>query len=215
MNIIFNYLSGLFQFLYSYIGDWGLTIMAVTAVVRLAVLPVSMKQKSSIDKQQVLSREMEEVKEKYKNDKEKLDSELAKLSAASAKNMLGCLVTLIQIPVMYTLYRVFSSMPADIASIIVPWVSNIKLPDTSFIIPVISTCIQLMPNLFNALGFYKNLKLPKPAKGQVIITVVMNLFFMTKAPVTIGIYWITSGLFNLLEQTLYNIRIKKKSITPA
>ncbi len=212
MNIIFNYLSQLFQFIHGYIGDWGLTIIAVTAVVRLAVMPLSIKQKSSMTKQQVLSRKIEEAKEKYKNDKEKLDGELANLSAASAKNMLGCFVTLIQIPIMYTLYKVFTSMPADIASSIVPWIANIKLPDTYFIIPVISTCIQLMPNLFNALGFYKNMNLPKPTKGQVIITVAMNLIFMTKAPVTIGIYWITSGLFNLLEQSIYNARLKKKSM---
>jgi YidC/Oxa1 family membrane protein insertase len=101
MNAIFMFLNELLTALNSIIGDWGLTIIAITIIVRMCLVPISFKQRINIGKQQVLSKKMEEIKEKHKNDKTRLDTELAIVSKESAKNMLGCLVTLIQIPIMY------------------------------------------------------------------------------------------------------------------
>lgn len=203
MNAIFMILNELLAALNLIIGDWGLTIIAITVIVRIFLIPISFKQRISLGKQQVLSKKIEELKEKYKNDKAKLDTELAKVSKESAKNMLGCLVTLIQIPIMYSLYRVFSSMP-EVGSVIVPWVANLNLPDMYFIIPIVSALIQLLPNILLATGVIKNMSLPKPTRGQLVLTLAMNLLFLAKAPVAIGIYWIATGIFSMLEQIAFS-----------
>jgi membrane protein insertase, YidC/Oxa1 family, C-terminal domain len=203
-------LNGLLNFINQFVGDWGLTIIILTLVVRICLSPLSFKQRINMQKQQVLSKKMEEVKEKYKNDKEKLDKELAPLSMEGAKNMMGCLVTFLQLPIMYSLYRVFNAMPVEVGSALVPWVANLKLPDMYFIIPVISAVIQLIPNILLATGTIKNMSLPKPTKGQMVITVVMNLVFLAKAPVTLGIYWIATGIYSLMEQVAYSLYYNKK-----
>jgi len=210
MNAIFMLLNELLKGINMIIGDWGFTIIAITMMVRICLMPLSFKQKNNMGKQQVLSKKIEELKEKYKNDKGKLDTELAKLSKESAKNMLGCLATLIQIPIMYSLYRVFTTLPVEVGSIIVPWVSNLNLPDVYFIIPIVSAIIQLIPNILLSLGIIKGMNLPKPTKGQMILTVVMNLLFLAKAPVTIGIYWVATGIFSLVEQIAYNAYTQKR-----
>lgn len=212
MNAIFMLLNELLKGINMIIGDWGLTIIVITMIVRMCLIPISFKQKINIANQQVLSKKIEELKEKYKNDKDKLDTEMAKLSKESAKNMLGCLVTLIQIPIMFSLYRVFNTMPAEVGSIIVPWVVNLNLPDIYFIIPIVSAIIQLIPNILLALGIFKNMNLPKPTKGQMILTVAMNLVFLAKAPVTIGIYWIATGIFSFLEQIVYSAYSNRKCL---
>lgn len=212
MNAIFMLLSELLKSINFVIGDWGLTIIAITMIMRICLMPVSFKQRLNMIKQQVLSKKIEEIKEKHKNDKQKLDMELASLSKESAKNMLGCLLTMIQLPVMYSLYRVFSTMPLDIGSAIVPWVTNLNLPDTYFIIPVISALVQLIPNILLATGIIRNMNLPKPTKGQMAITVIMNLIFLARAPVTIGIYWASSGLFSMLEQFLFSLYSSRKKL---
>lgn len=213
MNVIFMFLDGLLKSINLIIGDWGITIIVITMIVRICLMPVSFKQRLNMGKQQVLSKKIEEIKDKYKHDKDKLDNELAKLSKESAKNMFGCIVTLIQIPIMYSLYRVFSTMPVDIGSVIVPWVANLKMPDMYFIIPIVSALIQLIPNLLLATGTIKNMNLPKPTKGQMAITVAMNLLFLARAPVTIGIYWIATGVFSLFEQIMFSVYSNKKCIS--
>ena len=209
MSIIFQSISAILNFLYNFIGDWGITIVITTVIIKLVLLPVSLKQKNSIVKQQEMSKKIEELKSRYKNDKQKLDREISKLSTEGMKNMFGCLLTFIQLPVMYTLYRVFSNIPVEVGSVIVPWVANLKLPDTYYIIPVISVLIQLMPNILSAIGVFKNLYIPKATKGQVILTICISAFFLAKAPVTLGIYWIASGLFSFFEQIIFALTRKK------
>lgn len=210
MSIIIELLNNLLSSIYLLIGDWGITIVIATVIVRLIMLPISIKQKRSMKKQQELSSEIKEIKSKYNNDKQKLEIELNKLYAESAKSTFGCLITLIQLPIMYSLYKVFSLIPIEVGSIIVPWVVNIKLPDVYFIIPLVSAFVQLMPNILMMTGIFKSISNNKSSLGHMIIIGVINIMFLSKAPVTIGIYWITSGILTLVEQFIFSLRQGKK-----
>lgn len=210
MSIIIELLNNLLSSIYLLIGDWGITIVIATVIVRLIMLPISIKQKRSMKKQQDLSNKIKEIKAKYNNDKHKLESELNKLYAESAKSTFGCLVTLIQLPIMYSLYKVFSLIPIEVGSIIVPWVVNIKLPDVYFIIPLVSAFVQLMPNILMMTGTIKTISNNKSSLGHMIMIGAINIMFLSKSPVTIGIYWITSGILTLVEQLIFSLREGKK-----
>lgn len=209
MSIILNLLNQVINGLFSIIGDWGIAIILSTILIRICLLPLSWKQKKSISVQQDLSKKIEETKLKYENDKEKQQTEIAKLSAESAKGMLGCLVTLIQIPIMYSLYRVFFEMPIDVGSVVVPWISNLKLPDQYHIIPLIAVLVQLLPNIIMTYMPIKTAKKAGMPFVQMLIMGGLSMVFFIKAPVTLGIYWVTSGLFSVLEQMIYNKILKK------
>jgi YidC/Oxa1 family membrane protein insertase len=209
MNIIFHVLNQLMTSLFSIVGDWGIVIILATITIRICLLPISWKQKKSMNEQQKLSKKIEDIKERYKNDQEKQKEEITKLSSESAKSMLGCLVTLLQLPIMYGLYGAFSKMPIDVGSVLVPWMNNLKLPDTYCIIPVLAALVQLLPSIFMLFESVKSSKKNGLTIVQMILMGGLSMLFLVKAPVTIGIYWITSGLFSVLEQAAYNKMLKK------
>lgn len=213
MSIILSTLNTLLSKVFALTGDWGITIIVITLLVRTILLPISIKQRSSIEKQQLFSKKIEELKEKFKNDKEKLDSEIAKISQEGAKNLLGCSVTLLQIPVIYSLYTVFINMPANVGSIIIPWVANLKLPDTYFVIPVLSVLLQLLPNILVSLNMLKGTTIQKLTLSQFILTGIVSILFLSKAPVSLGIYWLASNAFTFFEQIVYSLYKRNKYIT--
>lgn len=212
MNIIIDFLSTILNYINVVINDWGITIIVVTLLIKLLLIPLSIKQKKSFEFQQKFSKEMEEVKKKYKHDKNKMEKEVAKVSSKYSGSMLGCLLTFVQLPIMISLYRAISSIPIEVTStIILPWITNIKVPDTYFLVPIISMMIHLMPNILYYIGIFKQLELPKPNKAMIIVTLLINAIFISQAPVIIGIYWIISGLYTFIEQLVSNfIKVKKR-----
>lgn len=213
MNIISNILELLLKTIFGISGDWGIAIIVLTLCVRVILLPVSLKQKKTMDSQQEISKQMEALKLKYKADQEKLELEMIKLSAASSKSMLGFMMTFCQLPVLYALYTVFTQMPMNASSLIVPWVSSIGLPDPYFIIPILTVLIQLIPSLLVTIGVVKSLAIPKISMIQVLISVAMACLFFVKAPVAVGLYWVASGLYTSAEQVIYTwVKFKKAGI---
>lgn len=209
ISILSNLLNQVLEFFYSFSGDWGITIVLTTAAVRTCLVPLSWFQKKKMAANAEFSEKIEALKKKYKNDPTKLQTEMLKLSSENTMAFWGFLLPLIQLPIMYGLYRAFSGMNPDIGSMLVPWVSNLKLPDTTFIIPLLAAIIQLIPNLLIQLNAIKASKKSGVSFGSLIFMGAINLLFMAKAPVTIGIYWFTSGIFSILEQLAYRIFPKK------
>lgn len=209
MSVIFELLNSVLNWLFSLTGDWGIVIVLATLLIRLCLLPLSLKQKRSISEQQVFSGKLEEIKKRYSNDKEKQQQEMAKLSREGMKSMTGCLVTLIQLPVMYSLYRVFSDMPIQVGSVMVPWISNLKLPDAMHIVPVIAVLIQILPGIIAAYTPVKGARQNGLGWPQLLLMGGVSLLFFVKAPVTLGIYWVTTGLFSTLETVFFNKYVKR------
>ncbi len=81
-------------------------------------------------------------------------------------------------------------------SIIVPWVNNLKLPDAYYIISFIAAIVQLLPSIIMTLRPIKDAKKSGFPLVQMLI-------------ITLGVYWVTSGLFSTLEQIAYNKMLKR------
>lgn len=210
MNIIFNGLNTLLSHIFSLTGDWGVAIIFMTVIVRAFISPMSIKQKISMQEQQENAKIMQSIQEKYKNDKKKLEAEMKKYQEKSVKSMLGCMVTFLQLPIIFTLYNVILKMPAAAGTFLIPWVASIKLTDSYFIIPVIYTLTSLSPNLLPYIKGLKMLNQPKANMTNIIMMVVFSVLISVKAPVALGIYFITSGLFSLIEEIGFRIYYRKK-----
>ncbi|MBU3188971.1 membrane protein insertase YidC [Clostridium bowmanii] len=208
MNIIFDFLSLLLNSIFSFTGDWGLAIVLLTVGVRLVLSPMSFKQKKSMQQQQKLSVKMQEIKEKYKDNKIRLEEEVKKHSVESAKGMLGCLVTLIQLPILMTMWSVFNKIPVDVGTYLIPWVSSIKISDSYFIIPLIYVLASLTPSLLSYVTFFKIEGQATMSKSNIVIMAVVGLFVAKAAPIAVGIYLITTSVFNFLEELIFRIYMK-------
>lgn len=208
MNIIFNFLSDLLNTIFNFTGDWGLAIVLLTVGVRIIFLPLSFKQKKSMQQQQKFAIKMQEIKIKYKDNKDKLDEEVKKYSAESAKGMLGCLVTLLQAPILMTMWSVIKKMPVNVGTFLVPWVSSINISDSYYIIPLIYMLASLTPSLLSYVTFLKIEGQATVSKGNITIMALIGLFIAKAAPIALGIYLITTSVFSFLEELAFRIYIK-------
>ncbi|MBU3128326.1 membrane protein insertase YidC [Clostridium tagluense] len=208
MNIIFNFLSGLLNSIFNFTGDWGLAIVLLTLVVRLVLSPMSFKQKKSMQQQQRFAIKMKEIKEKYKDNKEKLEEAVKKQSTQSAKSMMGCLVTLLQLPILMTMWSVFNKIPVDVGTYLIPWVSSIKISDSYFVVPLIYVIVLLTPSLLSYVTLLKIEGQAKISKSSIIVMAVGGLFVAKAAPIAVGIYLITTSVFNFLEELVFRMHMR-------
>ena len=103
LDIIF----GAMQFMYSFVGDWGLSIIIVTLLFRLLVWPLMVKQTRSMHAMRKLQPLMKEIQKKYADDKEKQSQETMKLYQEHKVNPLaGCLPMLLQMPLFIGFFAV-------------------------------------------------------------------------------------------------------------
>lgn len=108
-TIITTPLGWVFNFIYEFVGNYGLTLILFTILVKLVLLPLSIKQQKSMVKMQQIQPLLTDIQEKYKNDPQKQQAELMKFYKENKVNPSGgCLPLLIQMPVLICLYQVIS-----------------------------------------------------------------------------------------------------------
>jgi YidC/Oxa1 family membrane protein insertase len=147
MNIISEILKNSLDYLFNLTGDLGIAIILLTILVKFLLVPISFKQKIGMQKSQKISLELVRIKEKYKNNKKKLEQELQKHYEKSAKGVLSGLVTILQLPIIYALYHAVLSMPLEAGTMLVPLVTTLNMADGAFIIPIIYVMTSLSSNI--------------------------------------------------------------------
>lgn len=211
MNFISNILQDLLNTLFSFTGDLGAAIVIITLIVKLLLMPLSLRQKLAMRKQQDLAEKMKHIKEKYKNNAKELEKQLQKHSVESMKSMLGCSTLLLQMPVVYALYHTFLNMPKGSTSVLIPWISNLNVSDNLFIIPCIYALTMLAPSLISFIPYFKASAQTALNKQMIVSTVIMSFVLTVRTPVAIGLYFITSSIYSLIEDVCFRIYVKQKN----
>ncbi|WP_017210319.1 membrane protein insertase YidC [Clostridium beijerinckii] len=212
MNIISNLLNVSLNYFFNITGDLGIAIILLTILVKLILMPISFKQKLSMYSQQEFSKGLEEIKEKYKNNKEKLEIETQKYFKQNAKGMIGILSSLLQIPIVFNLYRVILNMPMQVGTALIPWVVSLKMSDSLFIVPAIYAVSMLSPNILPYIPFLRLKAQAKLSKANIIITTLISGLVTFKAPIALGIYFITTSLFSFVEEVAFRLYAKRRGL---
>lgn len=209
MDVIINIFKYIVEFFYQFTGDYGIAIVLLTIIVKIFMLPFSIKQRIAMKKQITFSRKIDEVKAKYKTNRKRQEEELNKLYSENSKGLLGCLLPILQLPVISGLYMSIDRLKLEAMSILVPWAINIGNTDDKFLVPIIYTLITVLPSLISYLKvFGNNEEIVKPK--SILPMIIMGVLITFKAPIALGIYFITSSLFNLLEDIGFRIYSKGK-----
>jgi YidC/Oxa1 family membrane protein insertase len=111
-------MGAILAFLYSAIPNYGIAIIGLTVLVRLALFPLTAKQARSMQKMQHIQPELKRIQAQYKNDRQKLNEEIMKFYKENQVNpMAGCLPLVLQMPVFFALFKVLSKpqehLPVD------------------------------------------------------------------------------------------------------
>ena len=209
MDVIINIFKNIVEFFYNFTGDYGIAIVLLTITVKIILLPFSIKQRVAMKKQITFTKKIEDVKVKYKNNKKKQENELNKLYMENSKGLLGCLLPILQLPIISGLYMSINRLQLEAMSILVPWAINIGNTDDKFLVPIIYTLVSIAPSILSYLKVFDKDEKPATIKS-ILPMMVMGVLITVKSPIALGIYFITSGMFSLIEDIVFRIYSKNK-----
>ena len=205
------------DWLYTYLGNFGLAILALTVFVKLLFFPLANKSYVSMSKMKLLQPRLLELREKYGDDRAKLNQEMMALYKKEGANpAAGCLPILVQIPVFFALYKVlFVNIEMRHAPFF-GWIHDLSAPDPAGIltgfgffpwdIPAYLTLANLgVWPLIMGLTMYLQQKLnPAPADPvQAKVFMYMPLIFMFMLagfPAGLVIYWAWNNTLSIAQQ---------------
>lgn len=226
--ILFQPLLNLLVWLYNMIGDIGVAIIIVTILIRFILLPLSLKSMKSQQSLQGLQPKMDEIKRKYKDDKQKQSEELMKFYKENKINpMSSCLPLLIQLPIIFALYGVFqkglqnSSMDMLYSFVSKPENINplffglVSMTTPNLILAIIAGLLQFLQSW---MVFSKQKKSSDKMAGMLgkqmtYFMPVMTVFIAMSLPAGLAIYWITTTLFAIVQQYIMTKKTGVSGVT--
>ena len=213
---IFYYLDWLFRM----VGNFGVAIMLLTVTIRLLIFPIAQRQFASMAQMRAIQPKMKALQEKHKDDKQRQQQEVMALYKAEGVNPLaGCLPTFLQIPIMYSLYKVLMLTIEMRHQPFVAWIKDLSAPDPLtplnlfgilHFTPPHMIAIGVVPILLGISMWLQFKMNPQPmddAQKQVFALMPWVLMFVM-APFAVGlqVYWITSNLLTVLQQRILYAR---------
>lgn len=214
MEILTQVFSFLINVIYEMTNDYGITIVIITLAIRSCLIPLNCKQRQQMHKQKEVNRQIEEIKAKCGNDKEKLNKELQTYYQQNGAGTGSCLLSCLQLPIMIGLYKAIRAVTlAGASTVLLPWVASILVRDQTLILPIATIVVQLFPQVYPYFRFFKALELQKAPLPTILILLLTNSLFVFAIPSGIGLYYFVSGVFTALEQFVVNlIEVKKVKI---
>lgn len=203
--------------LYKMIGSYGISIILFTIVVKLILLPLTIKQLKSTREMSQIQPELKKLQEKYKNDKEKLNIKTMELYKEHKINpMGGCLPLLIQIPIIFGLFTLLRQPTNYITDPIFLkavhesflWIPNLSLPDPSLIAGLPMNLSFSIGAILAAITTYFSMSSANTgaaAQNQTMKTMNMIFPFMIfywagSFPAGLTLYWVVSNTFQMIQQ---------------
>jgi len=201
----------LLNFFYRYIHNYGIAIILVTILIKLLFWPIATKGMKSMKTMQKLQPKMAKLKEKYANDKERLNQEMMQLYKTYKVNPIGgCLPMVLQIPVFFALYKVLLQTIELRHAPFMLWINDLSAPDRLFIgvdIPYLGG-LPVLTLLMGASMFLQQRMTPSTAdptqqKVMMFLPVVFTFMFLNFASGLV-LYWFVNNLLAIAQQYVIN-----------
>lgn len=185
----------LMQHIYDVVGNWGWSIVLVTIIIKLLFYQLSAKSYRSMSAMKRLQPKIEQLKQRYGDDKQKLTQATLDLYRSEKVNpMSGCLPMLIQIPVFIALYWVLVESVQLRQAPWILWIHDLSQQDPYYILPVLMGLSMLLQQKLNP---------PPPdpmqAKIMMLMPVVFTVLF-ANFPAGLMLYWFVNNILSVLQQ---------------
>jgi YidC/Oxa1 family membrane protein insertase len=196
---------------YRVIPNYGVAIIVLTVLVRLATAPLAQKQMRSMKRLSEVQPRMKEIQEKYKSDRERQSQEMAKLMRETGWNPLGgCLPMFLQIPVFIGLYYALQSSIDLRQAPFMLWIDDLSRPETLFTLPGFGIPVHLLPILM-IISMVVQQKLtptttmdPAQQRMMMFMMPLMFGFLFYTLPSGLVLYWFVSNVLAIAQQLWLN-----------
>ena len=188
------------RFFYDFAGNYGLAIILLTVAIRIVFWPLNEKSFRSMQRMQKLQPLIARLKERYKDDKMRLNKEVMNLYKQYKVSPLGgCLPMLVQIPILYAMYvTLLYAIELRHAPFIL-WIKDLSAKDPTYITPIVmGGTMFLQQKMTPTTGD------PAQAKMMLFMPVIFTVFFLG-FPSGLVLYWLVNNLLSIAQQ-YYSLR---------
>ena len=222
-------LKWIMEILYKLIPNWGVSIILMTILLKLAMFPFTKKQSMSTLKMQEMQPQVQSIQAKYKDNPQKQQEMMAKLYKDSGYNpMSGCLPLIVQFLILFAMYNLFNNyFEFRGASFIPKWIPDLSSGDSVHtfsrsipffgnqlrILPVVYLVSQLLYGKITGNGGTAAASSTKTQMNMMMYGMPIVFFFLFyNAPSGLLLYWTVSNLFQMVQQIIINKMMKEKRL---
>ncbi len=202
----------LFNFIHNFIPNFGFVIIVFSIIIKIVLYPLTKKSYQSMKKMQLLQPKIAEIKEKYKEDSQKMNKETMKLYKVYGVNPAGgCLPLLLQMPIFVALWGLFQTAIELRQQPFILWIRDLSNPDViydlGFKLPLFG--IQQISGLALLMGittfFQQKMTMKDPKQKQLvyIMPVMLTILFMT-FPSGLNLYYFMFNVLSIAQQYYIN-----------
>ena len=208
-KIVSQFLLNFLNWLHGFIGSYGWSILALTAIIKIVLWPLQNRANLSMRRMSLLNPKIQELREKYKDDPTRMNQEVMKLYKDYGINPVGgCLPMMIQIPIFFGLFKMLGQA-VELRNAPFLWVKDLSQPDTVAHLPGLGWPINIIPLCMAATQIWLMAMTPKtgdPTQRRVMMfTPLIFLFICYNFAAALALYYTAQNLFSIV-QFYYNKR---------
>ena len=223
LTIIAKPLFWLLSKIHGFVGNWGVAIILLTLLIKAAFFRLSAASYRSMAQMRELAPRLQRMKEKFGDDKQKLQQAMMEMYKVEKINPLaGCLPILMQMPVFIALYWMLSAVVEMRHAPFFGWIQDLSAPDTFFgtipaVVPLLGGMpIGLMPLLMGATMIIQTSLNPAPtdpvqAQVMKVMPIVFSIFFFF-FPAGLVLYWLVNNILSIAQQWYINKMIHAEAL---
>ena len=194
------------NFFNKYVGNYGVAIILLTLLIRILFHPLTKKSLQSMREMQRIQPQIAKIKEKFKDDRQRMNKEVMELMRANKVNPLGgCLPLLFQMPIFFALYRVLYNAIELYQAPFFGWIQDLSAKDPYYITPVLMGIAMFFQQKLTPSASVD----PMQRKMMAIMPIIFS-FFMIPLPSGLVIYILFSTVIQVASQLMVNRELSKK-----
>jgi len=204
LTVLAQPLFWLLKTIHNLVGNWGWAIILVTVIIKLAFYKLSETSYRSMASMRKLSPRLQSLKERYGDDRQKLNQAMMELYKKEKINPLGgCLPIVVQIPVFISLYWVLLESVELRQAPFMLWITDMSSPDPYYVLPLLMGATMLIQQKLNPAPMD-----PIQAKVMMVLPVVFTVFFAF-FPSGLVLYWVVNNTLSITQQWVITKRIER------
>ncbi len=216
-----NFLTNVLAGIQGLVGDWGLSVIILTVIIRLILTPLMNHSTKSNARMQVMQPKLQEIQDKYADDPERQSKELQKAYAEMNFNPLGgCLPTLLQMPIFFGLFSVVRAVPEEACfySILPSIASSVSdvISASGWVVAIPYIVFDVLFGVLTFVPMYLNTKgQDDEQRTQTLIMgvvmAVMMVWIGWSIPSAVLLYYVTSSLWSAIQTQFITKSVTEKA----
>ena len=198
----------LLELIQSIVKNWGLAIIGVTLVVKAILYPLTKAQYTSMAKMRMLQPKLQEMRERFGDDRQRMTQEMMDLYKKEKVNPLGgCLPILLQMPIFIALYWTFMEAVELRHAPFFGWIQDLSAQDPYYILPILMGGSMFLLQKMSPTAVAD----PMQQKVMTFMPLIFMVFFLW-FPAGLVLYWLVSNLITIAQQQLIYRGLEKKGL---